>query len=547
MKNSGNKIFIYDTTLRDGAQGEGISFSSAGKMALARRLDQFGVDYIEGGYAGSNQKDMDFFRDIKKEHLSHARIVAFGATRRANTRVNDDPMVHSLIKAETTVVTVVGKAWELHVSDVLRATVKENFAMIADTIGYLKDRGREVFFDAEHFFDGYKDNPEFAMSTLEAAVHAGVDSVVLCDTNGGCLPHEIFSITSNVVQALLIPVGIHVHNDMGLAVAGSLEAVRAGAKQVQGTVNGFGERCGNANLCSIIPTLQIKMGKECVNKEALKGLKELSLFVNDLVNMRHDARAPYVGHSAFVHKAGPHVNAVQKNPRTFEHVKPESVGNKRRILVSELSGSSSVLLKAIELGVGREKSAKGAREVLSALKHLESKGYAFEAADASFRMLVQKVLKEHRSFFELEGFRVIVEKRGKNEPCLSEATIKVRVNDQVEQTAAEGDGPVNALDTALRKALVRFYPQIAKVFLTDFSVRILDPEEATAAKTRVLIESSDGEDSWGTVGVSGNIIEASWEALVDSVEYKLFREEEKKKKRRTGRTGKRRKKSKKVS
>jgi len=527
------KIFVYDTTLRDGAQGEGVSFSGAGKMALAKRLDQFGIDYIEGGYAGSNQKDMDFFRDIRREHLAHAKIVAFGSTRRANTKVMKDPMVLSLVKAGTSVVTVVGKSWKLHVADVLRTSAVENTAMITDTIGFLKDRGREVFFDAEHFFDGYKDDAEFAMSTLAAAVKAGVDGVVLCDTNGGCLPHEIFCITHNVVRAFALPVGIHVHNDMGLAVASTLEAVRAGATQVQGTMNGYGERCGNANLCSVVPTLELKMGKECLRKGSLKGLRELSLFVNDLVNVRHDMRAPYVGQSAFVHKAGPHVNAVQKNPRTFEHVKPESVGNERRIIVSELSGSSSVLLKAIELGVGHEKSAKGAREVLKSLKALESRGYAFEAADASFRMLVQKVLKEHKSFFELEGFRVIVEKRGKNEPCMSEATIKVRVKNQVEQTAAEGDGPVNALDSALRKALVRFYPAIAKVFLTDFSVRILDPEEATAAKTRVLIESSDGEDSWGTVGVSGNIIEASWEALVDSVEYKLFREEEKRKKKGT--------------
>jgi len=402
--------------------------------------------------------------------------------------------------------------------------------MISDTISFLKDRGKEVFFDAEHFFDGYKDRPEFAMSTLRAAVAAGVDVVVLCDTNGGCLPHEIREITKNVVEVVPVPVGIHVHNDMGLAVANTLEAVRAGAVQVQGTVNGFGERCGNADLCSIVPALQLKLGVSCLKKGTLKELRELSLFVDDLVNIRHNTRAPYVGDSAFVHKAGPHVNAVQKNPRTFEHINPVLVGNERRTLVSELSGSSSVLLKAIELGVGREKSAKGARDVLGALKNLEARGYAFEAADASFRILIQKVLKEHKPFFDLEGFRVIVEKRGKNQPCVSEATIKVRVNGEVEQTAAEGDGPVNALDKALRKALIRFYPEIAKVFLTDFRVRILDPQEATAAKTRVLIESSDGQENWGTVGVSGNIIEASWEALVDSVEYKLFREEEKKRK-----------------
>jgi 2-isopropylmalate synthase len=334
-------------------------------------------------------------------------------------------------------------------------------------------------------------------------------------------------VTRQVVEAVRLPVGIHAHDDGGLAAANTLEAVRAGAVQVQGTVNGFGERCGNTDLCTVIPNLQFKLGLRSVPPRQLPKLRELSLYVSDLVNLRHDPRAPFVGESAFSHKAGPHVNAVKKNPRTFEHVRPEAVGNRRRILVSELSGSSNVLLKAVELGVGRKPSARGAREILEALKNLESRGYAFESADASFRILIQKVLKKHRSFFDLEGFRVIVEKRGKDEPCVSEASVKVRVRRDVEQTVAEGDGPVNALDRALRKALGRFYPQIARVHLTDFRVRILDPEEATAAKTRVLIESTDGEESWGTVGVSENIIEASWDALVDSVEYKLFKDEEK--------------------
>lgn len=520
------EILIYDTTLRDGAQGEGISFSNTGRLRLAKRLDEFGVDYIEGGYAGSSQTDMAFFREIRKEKLSHAKVVAFGSTRRAKTRVQDDALVSSMIKVGTPVVTVVGKAWELHVRDVLRTTAKENLAMISDTVRFLKDQGKEVFFDAEHFFDGYKESPGFALDVLGMAVDAGTDVLVLCDTNGGCLPHEIYEITDKVVKAEKAPVGIHAHNDMGLAVANTLEAVRAGAVQVQGTINGFGERCGNADLCSIIPSLQLKMGLQCVKEEELTRLREMSLFVDEIVNLRPNPKAPYVGQSAFSHKAGQHIDAVQKNPRTFEHIQPKLVGNERRTLVSELSGGSSVLLKAIELGVGRKESAEGAREILRALKELENKGYAFEAADASFRILIQKVLKEHKPFFELEGFRVIVEKRGKDEPCLAEATIKVRVSGEMEQTAAEGDGPVNALDKALRKALVRFYPEIAKVFLTDYHVRILDPEEATAAKTRVLIESSDGEESWGTVGVSENIIEASWEALVDSMEYKLFREEE---------------------
>jgi 2-isopropylmalate synthase len=409
--------------------------------------------------------------------------------------------------------------------------------MIADTIGYLKDHGREVFFDAEHFFDGYRDAPDFALAALAAATQAGADAFVLCDTNGGSLPHEVLAATRAVADAFPgVRIAIHAHNDAGLAIANSLEAVRAGATCVQGTINGYGERCGNANLCAVIPALQLKMGLPCGKPGQLASLRDLSLFVDDLTNLRPDPKAPYVGESAFSHKGGPHVHAVRRNPRTFEHVPPEAVGNRRRVLVSELAGGTNVLLKAIELGAGRAvQSRRGARDILRALKDLESQGYAFEAADASFRILIQKVLKEHRPFFELEGFRVIVEKRGKNEPCLSEATIKVRVKDQVEHTAAEGDGPVNALDTALRKALLRFYPDIAKVLLTDFRVRILDPREATAAKTRVLIESSDGEATWGTVGVSSNIIEASWEALVDSVEYKLFRDEERR--RRGARAG----------
>lgn len=531
--NKNETITIYDTSLRDGAQTEGISFSAIAKIKLARQLDAFGIDYIEGGYAGSNEKDMEFFRQIRKEKLTHAKIVAFGATRRAHTKVRNDQYLASLIEAATPAVTLVGKASDFHVSEVLRTTERENLAMISDSIEFLKDHRKEVFLDAEHFFDGYKRNPEYSMKVLQAAVKAGSNGIVLCDTNGGCLPEEIFNITRAVVAAVTVPVGIHVHNDMGLAVANTLEAVRAGARQVQGTINGLGERCGNADLCSVVPALLLKMGYSSHKIAHLRDLRELSLLLDDLANQRHNPRSPYVGQSAFAHKAGPHVNAVNKNPRSFEHITPAAVGNSRRVLVSELSGSSNVLLKAIELGVGREKSVKEARGILHAMKSLEAKGYAYEAADASFRMLIQKVLKEHKSFFELEGFRVIVEKRGKNEPCLSEATIKVRVNDEIEQTAAEGDGPVNALDGALRKALLRFYPQIAKVFLTDFRVNILDPEESTAAKTRVLIESSDGEDSWGTVGVSGNIIEASWEALVDSVEYKLFREEEKKRKKRS--------------
>ena len=430
------KVAIYDTTLRDGAQGEGIAFSPAGKLRLAERLDTLGVDYIEGGFAGSNQKDMDFFRQIRERDLQHARVVAFGATRKAGARVQDDPMLKSLLAAETRAVAVVGKASEMQVREVLRTTAAENFAMIRETMQHLKAHDREVLFDAEHFFDSYKQGKAFAMDALQAAIAGGADTLVLCDTNGGTLPHEIFEIVSAVVAVVRVPVAIHVHNDIGVGVANSLEAVRAGAVQVQGTINGFGERTGNANLIPIIASLEMKMGCRCIHPGQLKSLREVSLFVDDLTNQRHDSRAPYIGQSAFSHKAGQHANAVQKNPQTYEHIDPTAIGNERHILISELSGGSNVLLKAIELGVGKDASPEEAREILAALKEMESRGYAFEAADASFRLLIQKVLKAHKPFFELEGFRVIVEKRGKNLPCLSEATVKVRVNDEIERTSA---------------------------------------------------------------------------------------------------------------
>ena len=519
------KVFIYDTTLRDGSQGEGISFTGSSKIQLALKLDEFGVDYIEGGYAGSNPKDLEFFHEIRKHTLKHARVAAFGSTRRADITVGEDDNLRRLIESKAPVVTLFGKSWQLHVSDVLRTSAAENRRMVAETVRFLKSHGREVVFDAEHFFDGYKDSPAFALDVLKAAAENGADCLVLCDTNGGSLPHEIHAITAEVVKAFPVAIGIHAHNDAGLGAANSLEAVRAGAVQVQGTMNGYGERTGNANLCAIIPSLELKMGCRAVPAGSLAKLRALSMFVDDLVNLRHDPRAPYVGASSFSHKAGMHVNAVQKNPRSFEHVPPESVGNERRVLVSEGSGSSSVLLKAIEMGVDLKKSSPEVKEILAALKQLEKQGYSYEAADASFRILVQKLLKKHTSFFELEGFRVIIEKNGKEAPCVSEATVKVRVGKDVAHQVAEGDGPVNALDGALRKALARFFPALADVVLTDYRVRILDPEEATAAKTRVIIESSDGVQHWGTVGVSGNIIEASWEALVDSMEYKLFQEE----------------------
>ncbi len=523
------RISIYDTTLRDGAQGEGISFSGAGKIRVAKRLDELGVDYIEGGYAASNPKDTAFFHDIKKEKLTHAKVSAFGSTRRAGKSVAEDAGTKALLDADTPVCTIFGKSWRLHVTEVLRTTEDENLKMIADTVRHLKEHGKEVVYDAEHFFDGYKDNPEYAMKCLRAAKEAGADVLVPCDTNGGAMTDEIERITADVLKTFGGRVGIHVHNDCGLGVANSLAAVRAGACHVQGTINGYGERAGNANLTSIIPCLALKMGTPCIPEAHLKQLRDVSLFVDEMANVRPDRRAAFVGESSFAHKAGMHVDAVRKVSASFEHIAPESVGNQRRVLVSELSGASNIFLKAVEMGLNMDRSSPEVKDVLREIERLEKQGYEFEAAEASFHLLVQKVLKAHKPFFDLEGFRVIVEKRHKNEPCISEATIKLAVNGEAELTVGEGDGPVDALNAALRKALTRFYPGIANVVLTDYRVRILDPETATAAKTRVLIESSDGTKTWGTVGVSGNIIEASWEALVDSVEYKLFLEEEAKK------------------
>lgn len=520
-------IQIYDSTLRDGAQAVGITFSQSGKVQFAHRLDEFGVSFIEGGYAGSNAKDMQFFEDIRKEHLTTSKIVAFGSTRRAKADVRDDPQVAALLKAETEYCAIYGKTWKLHVAEVLRTTEAENAQMIADTVGFLRSEGRRVFFDAEHFFDGYQDDRDFAMQMLATAVDAGAEGVVLCDTNGGTMPFDIYGIVGDVCRRFPdVVVGIHAHNDGGMGVANAIEGIRAGAIQVQGCINGYGERSGNANLTTIIPTLELKMGMHCIAEGRLADLRSLSLYVDDLVNQRPDIRAPYVGEASFSHKAGAHVSGVQKNPASFEHVPPESVGNARKILISELSGGSNVLYRVKQMGgdyanISREEVT----HILEELKSREGEGYSFESADGSFQILVQKALNQHKPFFELDGFRVIVEKRGNDQSCVSEATIKVTVNGKTEHTVGEGTGPVDALDKALREALSRFYPGINDVKLTDFRVRILDPNEAAGATTRVLIESSDGMNQWGTVGVSPNIIEASWQALVDSVEYKLFADE----------------------
>lgn len=519
-----DKVYIYDTTLRDGAQGEGISFSDTGKVRLACILDDLGVDYIEGGFAGSNPRDRKFFEDVRRENLRHSRIVAFGSTRRTNMDAKDDPQLQGLLAAETEWVTIYGKSWLLHVIGVLRTDAAGNLQMIADTVGHLKSHGRQVIFDAEHFFDGYKSDSGYALQALGAAVKEGAASVVLCDTNGGTLPHEVFEITTRVCNRFPdLEVGIHTHDDSGLAVASALEAVRAGARQVQGTINGYGERTGNANLITILPLLELKMGFNCVGRERLKNLRKVSVVANDLTNQRNDPRQPFVGKASFCHKAGAHVNAVLKNAATFEHIQPEAVGNQRHILISELAGGANIKMKAAELGVDvTTVGTEQIQAVLTAVKEKENQGYSYESADGSFKILMHKALHQHKPFFELQGFRCIVEKRGPDEPCLSEATIKLKVNGETALTAGEGDGPVDALNQALRKALVRFYPEVEAVTLSDYRVRILDPEHATSAVTRVLIESGDGERVWGTVGVSENIIEASWQALLDSVEVKLY-------------------------
>lgn len=525
-----SKISIYDTTLRDGAQGEGISFSLTAKIRIARCLDEFGVDYIEGGFAVSNPKDMAFFDEMKGIQLKHAKLAAFGSTRRASLTAAQDPGLAAILRTGAPVATIFGKSWLLHVEQVLKTTPEKNLEMIADSVRFLKKHGKEVIYDAEHFFDGYLDNPEYALQTLQAAADAGADVLVPCDTNGGRLTSEVVRIMAAVrarfPKAVL---GIHTHNDAEMAVANSLAAVEAGAAMVQGTINGYGERTGNANLCSIIPSLALKLGAKLTCGKRLKDLRRVSLLLDEVADLRPVKSRPYVGESAFAHKAGMHVDAVSKVSRSFEHIEPESVGNERRILMSELSGASNVRLKADEMGLVFQKDSPAVKDILQKLENLEKNGYAFESAEASFKLLVQKVLKKHVPFFELQGFSVVVQKDNAESKATTVATIKVRVKGQTELTAGEGDGPVDALNSALRKVLRKFYPAIDSVVLQDYHVRILNPETATQATTRVLIDSSDGRDRWGTVGVSENIIEASWEALVDSVEYKLFLDEQRRK------------------
>lgn len=517
-----SRVQIYDTTLRDGTQGEGFFLSGLDKMRIAKRLDEFGVDYIEGGWPGSNPKDIEFFKAAAKESWNHAKIAAFGSTRRANTPVGEDPQVQLLLDAQTPVITIFGKSWELQVTEVLRTTVEENQAMIRDTVRHLKEAGREVVYDAEHYFDGYKDGAEHALATLRAAVEGGADWLVLCDTNGGCLPSEIAEMTRVVVEAFPeTRVGIHTHNDCELGVANAIASVDAGASQVQGTINGYGERTGNCNLTSVIPILELKMGREAVKD--LTQMRELSFFVDDVSNNPHFARAAFVGRTAFSHKGGMHVNAVQKLARTYEHIRPEEVGNQQYILVSELSGQSNILIKAEEMGLPLKKGSEEAKNILTEIKDLEQKGYSFEAAGGSLELLIRRALGSCARPWILNEYHCSFRQYRNGHDPVCEATVKLTVDGQETYTVAEGHGVVNALDKALRKALLPFFPKIEEVSLVDYKVRILDSGEATAAKTRVLIVHTDGDSTWGTVGVSDSIIEASWIALTDGIDLFLQR------------------------
>ncbi len=516
------EVKLYDTTLRDGAQTEGISYSVSDKVRIAEKLDHLGIRYIEGGWPGSNPKDMAFFKAAKRMKLNNAIIVAFGATRRANTTVAKDTNVRGLLEAGTKIITIFGKSWDLHVKDVFRVPLEENLKMISDTVSYLKSKDKTVFYDAEHFFDGYKNNPEYAVKTVFAAVDAGAECVILCDTNGGTITSEFVEIVKEVGAKLNCSLGVHCHNDCDMAVANSVAAVEAGCVQVQGTFNGYGERCGNADLVSVIGNLKLKLGIDCISDNKLKELTEVSRYVAEVSNVKQRENQPFVGNTAFAHKGGVHINAIMKNPVTYEHIDPRLVGNKRRLLVSELSGKSSILLKAKALELDLTKEAPKTKKILKLLQKLEHEGYHFEAAEGSFELLLQRAFKKYKRFFELEGFKVVTEHRGGR--LISEATIKIKVNKIEEHTAAEGDGPVNALDNALRKALLEFYPTLAQMRLSDFKVRVLEEKAGTAAKVRVLIQSQDAKDSWWTIGVSENIIEASWDALVDSIEYKLLKD-----------------------
>ncbi len=521
-------ILLYDTTLRDGTQGENVSFTAEEKVKVAKRLDDIGVHYIEGGWPGSNPRDRKFFDLARDIEFKNACLTAFGSTRKPGIKVEEDHNISALLESSTPTVTIFGKSWDLHVEQIMNNTLEENLAMIRDSVEYLKQNSRKVIYDAEHFFDGYKENKDYALQTIFSAVEGGADIIVLCDTNGGTLTFDIESITSHVYNSFNekytndapIKIGIHTHNDSGLAVANSITAVKAGAVLVQGTINGYGERCGNADLTSIIPILSLKMDRLCITKENLEKIRKLSRFVSETANMIPLNSRPFVGKSAFAHKGGIHVSAVTKIPGAYEHIDPELVGNMRRVLISDLSGKSNVEYKAKELGIDLSANGHDSQKILAKIKDMEQEGYQFDVAEGSFKILVEKFTEQFKPVFELESFRITIEK-DKNQPCSSHATIKIAVDGLKEITAAEGNGPVSALDNALRKALDNFFPDLDSMRLVDFKVRVIDGREGTAAKVRVFIESRDQYDIWSTIGVSEDIIEASWHALADSFQYKL--------------------------
>jgi 2-isopropylmalate synthase len=519
-----SRIQVYDTTLRDGSQGEGVNFSLQDKLLITRKLDELGVDYIEGGYPLSNPKDSEYFREVRRLSLAHSRVAAFGMTRRKGIPAAKDACLKALLDSEADVITLVGKTWDMHVTDVLGATLDENLHMISESVAYLRAAGREVMYDAEHFFDGCVHNPDYALATLRAAQDAGASVIILCDTNGGSLPDRIEELVRKARKFLKVELGIHCHNDCDVAVANSLAAVEAGATQVQGTINGIGERCGNVDLVSVIANLALKKGREVLADGKLRLLTDVSRYVYEIANMNFRPNQPFVGGSAFAHKGGMHVHAINKNTATYEHVNPAQVGNKRRILLSELSGQSNILAKTTKYELASDRGLMA--RILGRVQDLEHEGYEFEAAEASFDLLVKKTLGLYQPKFERLGYHVMVETDAERN-TVSEATVKVRVQDTIQHTVSEGDGPVNALDGALLKALLPFYPNLAQMQLVDYKVRVVNAREGTAARVRVVIESRDPDDVWGTVGVSENIIEASWLALVDAAEYKLFKDEEK--------------------
>jgi 2-isopropylmalate synthase len=518
------QILIYDTTLRDGTQGEQISFSAEEKLRIAQRLAELGVHYIEGGWPGSNPKDMRFFQMARDLRVDTTRLTAFGSTRKPGLLPEHDPNLNALLEAGTHTLTIFGKSWSLHVTEILGVSPEENLAMIAESIGYVKSRGKEVVYDAEHFFDGYKADPEYSLRTIQAALSRDADIIVLCDTNGGSMVDEVKRIVEEVRNSFPgVPFGIHAHNDGGLAVANTIAAVEAGATMVQGTINGYGERCGNADLTSVIPNLQVKLGRKCLDDSKLPLLTEVSRYVSDVANIPPLNERPFVGRSAFAHKGGVHVSAIVKKPPAYEHIEPGIVGNKRRVLVSDLSGKSNIEYKANEMGIPLGGNGYNSREIVKEIKRMEDLGYQFDAAEGSLELLMKKNTGQFEEPFSLVSLRVINEKN-KVGQTTSQATIKISVGNEDEITAAEGNGPVNAIDNALRKALRKFYPTISEMRLVDFKVRVLEGSAGTAAKVRVLIESRDGKDIWNTVGVSENIIEASWQALVDSIYFKLSKD-----------------------